>query len=337
MKLGIYLDLRNPPAWRVPWPDLYERRLVRVERAEELGLASVWLSEHHLFEDGYLPQTLTFAAAIAARNSRIRIGTAVCLAPLRPAVQIAEEAAIVDLVSGGRLELGLGAGYLPDEFAAYGASHADRVATLWKRAEEVRAIWDERRVLPPPAQDRPRIWIGVSRPRGARNAGRRGEGLLWLHPGLLDPYREGLVEAGHDPAGARVSGVANILLSDDPARTRATMREHYRYQQGSYRAEVERQMQSDASAPASMTPPLRVVLDDERTPEDVPLPPTLFVLTPVQAAAWLGEWLRDSPVEHVFFWDNIAGMPEDLADRHVELIARELAPALSAGAAEATL
>ena len=89
--------------------------------AERLGADSVWLSEHHLFEDGYLPQPLTMAAAIAARTKRIRIGTAVLLAALRPAVQIAEEAAIVDLVSGGRLVLGFGAGYVPREFEAYGA------------------------------------------------------------------------------------------------------------------------------------------------------------------------------------------------------------------------
>src|SRR3954468_9174984 len=123
MRVGIYTDLRNPPPWRRDWAGHYARVLDRIVEAERLGAGSVWLSEHHLFEDGYLPQPLTFAAAIAARTSRMRIGTAVLLAPLRPAGQIAEEAAIVDLVSEGRLELGLGSGYLPDEFAAYGADH----------------------------------------------------------------------------------------------------------------------------------------------------------------------------------------------------------------------
>src|SRR3954453_16699104 len=121
MRVGIYTDLRNPPPWRRDWAGHYARVLDRIGEAERLGLDSVWLSEHHLFEDGYLPQPLTFAAAIASRTSRMRIGTPVLLAPLRPAVQIAEEAAIVDLVSEGRLELGLGSGYLPDEFAAFGA------------------------------------------------------------------------------------------------------------------------------------------------------------------------------------------------------------------------
>src|SRR5581483_3104022 len=111
VRIGLYLDLRNPPAWRCPWPVHYARSLEWIEEAERRGAGSIWLSEHHFFEDGYLPQPLTFAAAVAARTRRVHIGTAVYLAALRPAVQVAEEAAVVDLLSGGRLELGLGAGY----------------------------------------------------------------------------------------------------------------------------------------------------------------------------------------------------------------------------------
>src|SRR3954447_12944960 len=120
MKVGIYLDLRNPPQWRRGWQELYAQKLDRVVEAERLGLESVWLSEHHLFADGYLPQPLVFAAALAARTRRLRIGTAVLLAPLRTAIDVAEQAAVVDQLSGGRLELGLGAGYRVPEFAAYG-------------------------------------------------------------------------------------------------------------------------------------------------------------------------------------------------------------------------
>src|SRR5580658_9561087 len=119
MDLGIYLDLRNPPGWRRPWASHYARSLEVVEEAERLGAATVWLSEHHFFEDGYLPQPLTFAAAIAARTSRIRIGTAVLLAPLRLPLQLAEEAAVVDVLSGGRLDLGVGVGYRVPEYEGF--------------------------------------------------------------------------------------------------------------------------------------------------------------------------------------------------------------------------
>ena len=122
IRVGIYLDLRNPPRWRRPWRDHYSRSLELCAEAERLGADSVWCSEHHLFKEdgGYLPQPLTFLAAVATRTSRVRLGTALVLAPLRPPAQIAEEAAIVDLLSGGRLELGVGAGYRIPEFTAYG-------------------------------------------------------------------------------------------------------------------------------------------------------------------------------------------------------------------------
>ena len=164
MRVGCYLDLRNPPRWERPWAEHYARNLERCVEAERLGLDSVWCSEHHFFEDGYLPQPLTFLAGVAATTSRIRLGTAVYLAALRPPVQVAEEAAVVDLPSGGRLELGL------------------------------------------------------------------GEGLLSVDPALLEPYRAGLAEGGHDPGSARMAGLVNFMLADDPDAAWPRVRDDLAYQ-----------------------------------------------------------------------------------------------------------
>src|ERR1700722_19194118 len=106
MRIGIYFDLRNPPGWKRPWVDHYRQLLDLAVEAERLGCDSVWLSEHHFFEDGDLPQPLRFAAPAGARTSRVRIGSAILVAPLRSATQIAEDAALVDIISGGRFELG---------------------------------------------------------------------------------------------------------------------------------------------------------------------------------------------------------------------------------------
>jgi alkanesulfonate monooxygenase SsuD/methylene tetrahydromethanopterin reductase-like flavin-dependent oxidoreductase (luciferase family) len=111
VRLGIYVDARNPPAWRRPWRAHYAETLEDVEHAEDLGVQAVWLSEHHGFEDGYLSQPLTLAAAIAARTRTMRIGTAILLMPLRAARHVAEQVALIDQISGGRVELGLGSGY----------------------------------------------------------------------------------------------------------------------------------------------------------------------------------------------------------------------------------
>ena len=136
MRLGLYLDMRNPPRWRRPWADHYARWLELVEEADRLGVDSVWLSEHHFFEDGYLSQPLAFAAAIAARTRRARIGTAVMLPALKHAAQLAEEAALVDVLSNGRLDLGVGAGYRVPEFEAFGADI--RSGTTWSRPRVAR-------------------------------------------------------------------------------------------------------------------------------------------------------------------------------------------------------
>jgi alkanesulfonate monooxygenase SsuD/methylene tetrahydromethanopterin reductase-like flavin-dependent oxidoreductase (luciferase family) len=134
MQLGLYFDLRNPPPWRQDPARLYRFTLEMCQEAERLGAGSIWVTEHHLFEDGYLTQPLTFCSAIAACTKRIRIGTAILLAPLHSAVEIAEQATVVDLVSNGRLELGLGSGYRLPEFQLYGADFHQRFALLHQRA-----------------------------------------------------------------------------------------------------------------------------------------------------------------------------------------------------------
>jgi alkanesulfonate monooxygenase SsuD/methylene tetrahydromethanopterin reductase-like flavin-dependent oxidoreductase (luciferase family) len=110
IRVGLYFDLRNPPQWHRPWAEHWSRTLDQIAEAERRGIDSIWLSEHHLFEDGYLPQPLVLAAAVAARTSRVRIGTAVLLIALRSPLHVVEEANVVDVLSGGRLDLGVGAG-----------------------------------------------------------------------------------------------------------------------------------------------------------------------------------------------------------------------------------
>ena len=124
--IGLYFDLRNPPRWQRPWAQHYGHALDVMADGEALGADEIWLTEHHFFEDGYLPQPLTMAAAVAARTTRVRIGTAVCLPLLRHPLHLAEEAAIVDVISGGRLDLGLGTGYRIPEFREFGAPGARR-------------------------------------------------------------------------------------------------------------------------------------------------------------------------------------------------------------------
>ena len=321
MRLGLYFDLRNPAPWARPWPEVYGRALDLVVEAERLGAASVWFSEHHLFTDGYLPQPLTFAAAAAARTSRVRIGTAVLVAALRPAALIAEEAAVIDQLSGGRLELGIGAGYSVPEYEFYNADITKRYGLTDAAVAEIRRLLDDGIVTPPAAQNPFPIWLGYQGPQGAKRAGRLGVGLLSLDRALLDPYREGLVEGGHDPAIARTGGMLDIIVADDPEAAFERILPHYAHQLNSYRAA--------AVAGSGRDAPKEITVEKLRSgAAQKGQIPGLRVLTPSDAVNAIREATDGSPVEHVYLWASVAGMPEDLVERHVELTCTQVAPNL---------
>ena len=233
--VGVWFDLRNPPAWRQDPARLYAFTLELCEEAERLGADSLWFSEHHGFEDGYLPQPLTFAAAAAARTTRVRLGTGILVAPLRRTAQLAEEAAVVDIISGGRLELGLGAGYRMPEFELFGTDFSARYRILDQQVAELRRLWDKGGLTPQPVQDQLPIWLGYQGPKGARRAGLMGEGLLTLSAHSWPHYRDGLAEGGHDEATARMSGGIQAYVTDDPERDWPRLAPHIAYAQDSYR------------------------------------------------------------------------------------------------------
>src|SRR5260370_382122 len=103
IRFGLWYDFRNPPQWRQPYDRLYGEILDQVAWAENNGFDDCWLSEHHFIEDGYLPSMLPAAAAIAARTKRIRIPLGVLLMPFHNPVRLAEDIAVVDAISGGRI------------------------------------------------------------------------------------------------------------------------------------------------------------------------------------------------------------------------------------------
>jgi len=320
MKVGIHIDVRNPAAWRAPWDRVYGFNLELSQEAERLGLESIWLSEHHLFDDGYLPQPLTFAAAVAARTSSIRIGTAIMLAPLRVAAHLAEEAAVVDQLSSGRLELGLGAGYRAPEFDLYGADVARRFAETNARVTELRAIWSEGAVTPPTAQARLPIWLGYKGPKGARRAGLINEGLLSLDPDLLPIYRAGLREGGHAEDQARMAGPINMFISDDPERDWAIVRKHHHHQWDSYR---------QMSAAETGVPARPFDSEKARSKGLEPGLGNILVATPEVAATQIRERLAGCPVVRIFPWATPGALPEELAVQHVHTLAEDLAPLLA--------
>jgi alkanesulfonate monooxygenase SsuD/methylene tetrahydromethanopterin reductase-like flavin-dependent oxidoreductase (luciferase family) len=171
---------------------LYAQALTLAEDADAQRLDSVWVSEHHFVDDCYLPSLLPMCAAIAARTRNVLVGTAVLLAPLHDPVRLAEDAAVTDLISGGRLILGLGLGWRAEEFDGLQVPRAERVCRLLATIDVLRQAWSGDQVTgghghrypgilvrPLPARPGgPPLWIGGLTAPAIRRAGRVGDGFM---------------------------------------------------------------------------------------------------------------------------------------------------------------
>jgi alkanesulfonate monooxygenase SsuD/methylene tetrahydromethanopterin reductase-like flavin-dependent oxidoreductase (luciferase family) len=191
--------------------ELYAEALDLAAEAERLGFDSVWVSEHHFVDDGYMPSVLPVCAAIAARTERVAIGTGLLLAPLADPLHVAEDAATVDLLARGRLVLGLGLGWREEEFDAFGVPLRERVPRLVRTLDVLRGAWgdglvDGLSVTPKPARaGGPPLWIGAMSERAIRRAGRLADGFMGTEvtpegfAAQVRWTREELERAGRDP------------------------------------------------------------------------------------------------------------------------------------------
>ncbi|MGH2725795.1 MAG: LLM class flavin-dependent oxidoreductase [Actinomycetota bacterium] len=250
MKFGIgQFTLQIPP-----WDDrthaqLYADTLELARIAEGAGFDSFWLAEHHGASDGYIPSLLPFLAAVASRTERIEVGTAVVLAPFHNPLRVAEDAAVLDNISNGRLNLGLGLGWNPEEYRMFGVPTKGRGRRLEEFVEVLRLAWSGERftfqgkilsyedVLVRPAPSRPvPIWLGGTTPPALERAARIADGhfptstgapadsvqrakdmvSLRQKLGLTGPYRFGMfipigIGADPDDGWARIrDGVLHI-------------------------------------------------------------------------------------------------------------------------------
>src|SRR4051794_12982260 len=145
--------------------ELYRDAVDVAVLAEQLGFDSVWLSEHHFVDDGYMPSLLPVAAAIGARTERVEIGTALLLAPLHDPVRLAEDAATVDLLCGGRLVLGLGLGWREEEFEGLRIPLSSRRRRLEDSIAILRQAWSDGPVTGTPGTAYPGMAVTPKPPR----------------------------------------------------------------------------------------------------------------------------------------------------------------------------
>jgi probable F420-dependent oxidoreductase len=167
--------------------------VVEAQQAEKYGFDSFFVTEHHQEPSGYLPSPLPLLAALAARTSTIRLGTGIAVLPLYHPVRMAEDCAVIDIISKGRLILGVGMGYQDVDFAAYGLRVSERVSLFEEGVEIIKRAWTEEKlsfvgkrytltnisVTPKPVQQpRPPIWVAAVGDEAMKRAGRVGDALL---------------------------------------------------------------------------------------------------------------------------------------------------------------
>jgi len=226
MELVMIFDMRAP-AFGAPREDLYAAALDMAAWADDAGFDVIGFGEHHGAEDGYNPSPLVLAAAMAARTRQIRLRTAVLLASCYDPIRLAEDLAVLQILSRGRFELGLGFGYRPSEFAMYGRDVADRFDFTLETARVLKQAWTgdafdyEGRpcqISPVPEKPVP-ILLGGLAPKVARAAASVADGFIvpLFEPTVWVPYREECLKLGKpDPGEYPRQGPTLLWVSEDP-------------------------------------------------------------------------------------------------------------------------
>lgn len=300
----------------------------QIVHAERNGFDSAWVAQHHFHEaEGGLPSPFVFLSHVAARTSTIRLGTGIITLPLEQPIRVAEDAVVLDLLSGGRLEIGVGTGGTPSSFTAFGHDSANRSEIYERYLEIVREAWkgqplDGGDILYPTAPHlNDRVWQATFSIWGGIRAGKAGDGLMLSrtqprpkdaphaslaeiqHP-IIDAYLEALPQ-GREP---RIVASRSLFVAD--SRDEALRL-----------AEIGLRRVADSFAakghviPGQSLKDLISALDTHvGTPEDV-----------------IESLSRDTTlprVTDVVFQVHSVDPPHEYILRSIELIAREVAPAL---------
>ncbi len=245
MKVGV-LQFFSWPERRVAIETVYERALERIEIMDRGGYDAVWLAEHHFHTFSVCPSVHMMGVHVAARTRRLRIGTAVSLAAFYHPLRLAEEVALLDVLSGGRVNWGAGRGFDRTEFRVFGVTPDESAARFQEAVEIVLKAWTQERlshhgryfqfddveVLPRPMQQpHPPVWLAASSLEAIERAAARGFTIM------MDPhsthleiarkrelYRETLEASGYSMAGREIPMARLLAIAPTASEAEETAR-----------------------------------------------------------------------------------------------------------------
>lgn len=333
LTFGYLYDFRNPPQWHRDWAAHYAELLDFAVWSESAGFHAAWFPEHHGASDAYLPSPLTACAALAARTSTIRLGTAVALAPLYDPVRFATDCAVLDCIAGGRLEITLAIGYRRRETQAFGVDFFRRGAMFDEFLEIVTRLWAgdsvtfagrfydirDARLAPLAPRGRIPLHIGGFVPKAMERVAKWADGYF----GNIEAaplYLEKLREAGKDAATANMRlPELFTVVAENKAQAWDELAPHFHHVNNTYG-----EMAAEDQA---------LGVDGDRGLEPMSLEAfkasgIMRVLTPGEAIDLFRGMQARAPVEHIMLGVP-PGLPCERFKPYAQLFASEVIPAFA--------
>jgi alkanesulfonate monooxygenase SsuD/methylene tetrahydromethanopterin reductase-like flavin-dependent oxidoreductase (luciferase family) len=351
MRFGTYYFFQAPP-W-LSHEEVVHRELEQFAWTEELGYDAIWLTEHHFIEYGLAVDPATLAAVAAARTRRVRIGLAAAILPFHHPLRLAEQFALVDVLSRGRLDMGVGRGNRPTEFRGYHVPQQESRARFEEAVDILMHAWTEEcfsyngrfftikdaRVMPRPVQQPhpPMYQVCVSRD-GIEAAARHGWAMLnSVLFGTLEPlvtsrdiYVDALRKAGRSEPEiqallARWGVSRHIYVAPTDAQAFAEAKDAEMWYQESFKRFVIPERIEDTHP--SLQPGFRQLAATlaEVTWDTLLADRTLAFGSPETVARHVEE-MQQLGIGQLLFWMNFGGLPQDKIRRSMELFAREVMP-----------
>lgn len=335
--------MKIAPLFLAPTPDpaksfrdRYDEVYRLVEYANGGGYECVWFTEHHFTDYGYSPNPLMMMAEAARRAPDIRLGAAVVVLPLWHPVRLAEDIAFLDQVSGGRVDIGIGRGYQPCEFAVFGADLAENRGMFAESLKILKKAWTEddwefdgkhwkiprTTVFPRPVQDPIPFWMAATTPPSIRGAVEMGYHLCTGTGALLDELeqRNAFIDAcfdelGKDPNGIERSVNKFILCTTDPDEVQLAIDE------SKWQIRVSRDLTSGTAPKAgrNTAPPFQGEPNDEIWKKRLIVGTPEECLDIIKAHAEVG-------ISYINALFDFGGVPHEIAQRSMKLFTEELMP-----------
>ncbi|WP_374281370.1 LLM class flavin-dependent oxidoreductase [Novosphingobium sp.] len=323
MQLNLRYDM-NSPSFGAPHPELYRTAIEQAAWADKLGFTQVFLAEHHGAEDGYCPSSMVQAASIFAVTQKIYVHLSALVVTMHDPLRLAEDLAVLDNISNGRIWLTAGMGYRPHEFEMFGKDITKRLGLMNKALDTLKQAWSGQpfeydgrtvRVTPPGVQPGgPKIYMGGSTDKSAIRAAKGGYQYFPGHPALWDLYAEERAKLGFPPPEPQVKSIASFLyITDDPERDWPRVAPHVAYATNTYAEWAKERGGGDTLYKAA------------ETVEALKAMPNIKVLTPDQCF----EWLKTQPANAgINFHALLGGLDPELSWASLLRFENEVLPRL---------